>query len=74
MADPPCLVEFEGPCPFATCLETGAHAHPRCPSCGAVRFGKLSCRRCRAEQAPGGWRWAEMQTYFQTMRSARKKG
>ena len=40
-------VEFDGPCPFATCLETGPHSHPVCPECGAVRHGNPSCPECR---------------------------
>lgn len=37
---------FDGPCPFLTCDDTGWHAHPACPDCGAVRYGNLFCRTC----------------------------
>ena len=40
-------VEFDGPCPFLTCLKTGPHSHSVCPECGAVRHGKPSCPECR---------------------------
>lgn len=37
---------FGGTCPFLTCLDTGWHAHPECPACGAVRYGNSFCRTC----------------------------
>ena len=40
-------IDFNGPCPFLTCLETVPHSHPVCPTCGAVRFGNLGCQTCR---------------------------
>ena len=40
-------MQFDGPCPFATCLETGPHTHEICPACGAVRHGNLFCPECR---------------------------
>ncbi len=39
---------FEGACPFLTCLEQGAHSHPICPDCGAVKYGNpFFCPTCR---------------------------
>lgn len=40
-------VEYDGPCPFLTCLATGPHKHPICPKCGAVRYGNIYCDECR---------------------------
>ena len=38
---------FSWNCPFLMCHEERPHRHSICPSCGAVRFGNLSCRQCR---------------------------
>lgn len=40
-------MEFDGPCPMLTCLETEPHSHPVCPDCGAVDFGNWFCTTCR---------------------------
>lgn len=47
------LIEFEGVCPFLTCLEKGSHSHTICQTCGAVRHGNAGCDDCRSHW-PGG--------------------
>lgn len=44
------LYVSDGPCPFLLCQEQATHAHPVCPSCGAVRYGNLFCRTCNVER------------------------
>jgi len=61
-------VEFNGACPFVTCLKVGKHSHPVCPVCGAVRFGNLSCDECRRQSEPGGLRWKEDQEWLTEMK------
>lgn len=61
-------IEFDGPCPFATCLKTEKHSHPICPECGAVRFGNLSCGECKKQSEPGGLRWAEDEEYIREIK------
>ena len=39
-------IRFGGRCPYLMCLLVVPHAHPVCPSCGAVRYGNPSCRKC----------------------------
>lgn len=41
-------VDFDGPCPFLTCLAVSPHTHPICPDCGAVRYGNFFCPTCTA--------------------------
>jgi hypothetical protein len=41
-------IDFDGPCPFLTCLESGSHSHPICPKCGAVKHGNANCDECRS--------------------------
>jgi hypothetical protein len=38
-------------CPFLLCLVPGAHTHPECPDCGAVRYGNFFCGTCRQLRA-----------------------
>lgn len=40
-------MDFDGPCPFISCLETNPHSHPICPKCGAVKYGNAMCDECR---------------------------
>ncbi len=40
-------VDFDGPCPFLTCLNSEPHSHDVCPECGAVRYGNFFCDFCR---------------------------
>jgi uncharacterized OB-fold protein len=42
-------LDFDGPCPFLSCVEDGPHEHPVCEKCGAVRYGNMFCERCREE-------------------------
>ena len=43
-------IQFDGLCPFLTCLEEGPHSHPVCPTCGAVRYGNICCPECRSHE------------------------
>lgn len=43
----PARVNFDGPCPFLTCLETGPHSHEACPDCDAMRYANFNCPTCR---------------------------
>lgn len=40
-------MDFEGLCPFITCIEHRAHSHTICPECHAVRYGNMHCEHCR---------------------------
>jgi hypothetical protein len=60
-------IHFDGPCPFLTCLRTDPHNHPVCETCGAVRYGNLSCPTCRSH-APK--RRAEVHTTLDVLRRA----
>lgn len=67
-------IEFDGPCPFVTCLKTEKHSHPICPVCGAVRFGNLSCSECRKQMEPGGVRRAEFDEYTKDLEKLKTEG
>ena len=45
-------IHFDGLCPFLLCLESGPHAHPICPECGAVRDGNINCPTCERDGKP----------------------
>ncbi|HBC94345.1 MAG TPA: hypothetical protein DCZ10_15960 [Pelotomaculum sp.] len=64
-------VEFEGPCPFLTCLKTEKHTHPICPVCGAVRYGNLFCEECRNQMEPGGLSRDEWDEYVLDLKKRR---
>lgn len=61
VADAPELeARFAGACPFLTCTAMEPHSHPTCRSCGAVRYGNLSCPECREKRPAMERREAEL--------------
>lgn len=47
----PSVIHYAGPCDLKGCNELGAHGHPTCPACGALRYSNdIYCVACRDRQ------------------------